>query len=40
MPDEIAALVEKRNAHHGGADWRFTTDAARVNSTACILRHD
>lgn len=28
--DEAAAWVANRNAHHAKADWRFSTDAARV----------
>ena len=30
IADEVAAWVESRNAHHAIADWRFTTDDARV----------
>jgi hypothetical protein len=30
VADEVAAWVEKRNADHAAADWRFTTDDARV----------
>ena len=30
IADEVAAWVEKRNACHAVADWRFTTDHARV----------
>jgi hypothetical protein len=30
IADEVAAWVENRNAHHAIADWRFTTDDARV----------
>jgi hypothetical protein len=30
ITDEVAAWVEKRNAHHAVADWRFTTEDARV----------
>jgi hypothetical protein len=30
IADEVAAWVEKRNAGHAIADWRFTTDDARV----------
>jgi hypothetical protein len=30
VADEIGAWVAKRNAHHATADWRFTTEDARV----------
>ena len=30
IADEVVAWVEKRNANHAAADWRFTTDDARV----------
>jgi DDE superfamily endonuclease len=30
IAEEVAAWVEKRNAHHAVADWRFTTEHARV----------
>ena len=30
IADEVAAWVAKRNADHATADWRFTTDDARV----------
>ena len=30
IADEVAAWVEKRNACHALADWRFTTDDARL----------
>jgi len=30
IADEVAAWVAKRNAHHAIADWRFTTEHARV----------
>jgi hypothetical protein len=30
IADEVAAWLEKRNACHAVADWRFTTDDARV----------
>ena len=30
IADAVSAWVESRNAHHAIADWRFTTDDARV----------
>ena len=30
VADEVAAWAAKRNAHHATADWRFTTEDARV----------
>lgn len=30
IADEVAAWVENRNAHYAAADWRFTTEDARV----------
>jgi hypothetical protein len=30
IANEVAAWVDKRNAHHAVADWRFTTEDARV----------
>jgi hypothetical protein len=30
ITDEVAAWVGKRNAHQAIADWRFTTEDARV----------
>ena len=30
LVEEVAAWVKHRNQHHAKADWRFTTETARL----------
>jgi hypothetical protein len=40
IADEVAAWVEKRNADHAAADWRFTTQDARLKLKSLTLQSD